>query len=93
MAARVYTDRDIDLAWLKGKMCAVIGFGAQGHAQALNLRDSGFDVVVGLYRASKSRGVARRHRFKVLDTHEAARRGDVIFLALPDTKMAAIYEK
>jgi ketol-acid reductoisomerase len=92
MAARVYTDRDIDLAWLKGKTCAVIGFGAQGRAQALNLRDSGFKVVVGLHRASKSRTPARRNRFKVFDTQDAARLGDVIFLALPDTKMAAVYK-
>jgi ketol-acid reductoisomerase len=92
MAARVYTDRDIDLAWLKGKTCAVIGFGAQGRAQALNLRDSGLRVLIGLHRGSKSRAVARRNRFKVFDTQEAAHRGDVIFLALPDTKMASVYK-
>jgi ketol-acid reductoisomerase len=59
MAARVYTDRDIDLAWLKGKTCAIIGFGAQGRVQALNLRDSGFKVVIGLPQATKSRAKVR----------------------------------
>src|SRR6266571_1716176 len=92
-AARIYTDKDSDLRWLKGKTCAVIGFGAQGRAHALNLRDSGIAVVVGLYRESKSRVTARRAGLKVLDTPEAVRRADVIFLALPDTKMPEIYKK
>lgn len=93
MAARIYTDKDADLRWLKGKTCAVIGFGAQGRAHALNLRDSGLAVVVGLYRESKSRAVARRAGLKVVDTPEAVRRADVIFLALPDTKMPDLYKK
>ncbi|HEV2046376.1 MAG TPA: ketol-acid reductoisomerase [Chthoniobacterales bacterium] len=92
MAVRIYTDKDVDLAWLKAKTCAVIGFGAQGHAHALNLRDSGIRVVIGLYRGSKSRAVARRHRLKVFETSEAVRRADVIFFALPDTKMPAVYK-
>src|SRR6266852_7918964 len=92
MAVRIYTDRDVDLAWLKAKACAVIGFGAQGHAHALNLRDSGIRVVIGLYRGSNSRVVARRYRLKVFDTPEAVRRADVIFLALPDTKLPAVYK-
>src|SRR5438309_490317 len=91
-AARIYTDEDSDLRWLKGKTCTVIGFGAQGRAHALNLRDSGFAVMVGLYRKSKSRLHAQRSGLKVFDTPEAVRRGDVIFLALPDTKMPAVYE-
>src|SRR6202795_4206956 len=93
MAARIYTDKDADLHWLKGKTCAVIGFGAQGRAHALNLRDSGLAVVVGLYRESKSRVVARRAGLRVVVTAEAVRRADVIFLALPDTKMPDVYEK
>ena len=88
---RIYTDKDVDLASLNGKRCAVIGFGAQGRAHALNLRDSGITVAVGLYRKSKSRVIARRHGLKVLATPEAVRCADVIFLALPDTKMPAIY--
>src|SRR6185312_50268 len=93
MAARIYTNKDADLRWLKGKTCAVIGFGAQGHAHALNLRDSGIAVVVGLYPASRSRKLARRSGLKVFDTSEAVRRADIIFLALSDTKMSAIYKK
>lgn len=90
---RIYRDKDVDLVWLKGKTCAVIGFGAQGRAHALNLRDSGIKVVVGLYRGSKSRSRARRNRLKVFETAEGVRRGDVIFLALPDTEMPAVYKK
>jgi len=93
MAARIYTDKDADLRWLKEKTCAVIGFGAQGRAHALNLRDSGLDVVVGLYPRSPSRAVARRAELKVFDTSEAVRRADVIFLALSDSEMPAIYQK
>ena len=91
MAARIYTDKDADLRWLKGKTCAVIGFGAQGRAHALNLKDSGIKVIVGLYPGSKSRVRARRSGLVVLGTAEAARRADIIFLALSDTQMPAIY--
>jgi ketol-acid reductoisomerase len=91
LTARIYTDKDADLRWLKSKTCAVIGFGAQGRAHALNLRDSGINVIVGLYPGSKSRVRARRSGLKVFDTAEAVRRGDIIFLALSDTQMPAIY--
>jgi ketol-acid reductoisomerase len=91
LAARIYTDKDADLRWLKGKTCAVIGFGAQGRAHALNLRDSGINVIVGLYRGSKSHTRARRSGLKVLDTAGATQRGDVVFLALPDTRMPYVY--
>jgi ketol-acid reductoisomerase len=91
LAARIYTDKDADLRWLKGKTCAVIGFGAQGRAHALNLKDSGIKVIVGLHPGSKSRVRARRSRLVVLGTAEAARRADIIFLALSDTQMPAIY--
>src|SRR4029077_16532121 len=74
-----------------GKTCAVIGFGAQGRADALNLKGSGFSVIIGLYRGSKSRRRGRHSGLKVFDTVEAARRGDIIFLALSDTQMPAIY--
>src|SRR6266702_2399287 len=93
MAVRIYRDKAVDLAWLKGKTCAVIGFGAQGRAHALNLRDSGIKVIVGLYPGSKSRVRARRSGLEVLGTAEAARGADIIFLALPDTKMPAVYEE
>ena len=69
----------------------MIGFGSQGRAQALNLRDSGIKVIVGLYPGSKSRVRARRSGLTVLHTADAARRGDIVFLALSDTRMPAIY--
>ena len=69
----------------------MIGFGAQGRAHALNLRDSGISVIVGLYPGSKSRVRARRSGLEVLDTAEAARRADIIFLALSDAQMPVIY--
>jgi ketol-acid reductoisomerase len=93
MPARIYTDRDADLKFLFGKTCAVIGYGAQGRAHALNLKDSGMRVLVGLRPRSKSRSAARKEGLEVIGAREAARRGDIIFLALPDTQMAAIYEK
>jgi len=91
LGARIYTDKDADLRWLKGKTCAVIGFGAQGRAHALNLRDSGMDVIVGLYPGSKSRARARRSGLTVLDTAQAVQHGDITFLALSDTQMPATY--
>jgi ketol-acid reductoisomerase len=91
LAARIYTDKDADLRWLKGKICAVIGFGAQGRAHALNLRNSGINVIVGLYPGSKSRIRVQRSGLEVLDTAGATQRGDVVFLALPDTRMPDVY--
>ena len=93
MAAKVYTDRDADLGVLKSKTVAVLGFGSQGHAHALNLKDSGLKVLIGLYKGSKSIPVAKKKGFEVVDTAEAVRRGDVIFVAIPDTKQAAVYKK
>jgi ketol-acid reductoisomerase len=93
MAARIYNDRDADLRSLHGKICAVIGFGSQGRAHALNLRDSGVKAIVGLYRGSKSRARAKKSGLQVLETKEAVRRSDILFLALPDTKIAEIYER
>jgi ketol-acid reductoisomerase len=78
---------------LKGKTLAVLGFGSQGHAHALNLKDSGCNVIIGLYEGSKSIPVAKDKGFEVVTTAEAVRRADVIFVALPDTKQAAAYEK
>ncbi len=93
MAARIYHDRDADLKLLRGKTCAVLGFGSQGRAHALNLKDSGIDVLIGLYRRSRSRALARKSGLKVVDTAEAVRRSDVFFIALPDTKIPAIYKE
>jgi len=92
MPAKVYTDKDADLGVFKNKTLAVLGYGSQGHAHALNLKDSGCKVVVGLYPGSKSRAVAEQHGFEVLDTGEAVRRADVILIGLPDMRQAAVYE-
>jgi len=92
MAAKVYTDKDADLKVLKGKTLAVLGFGSQGHAHALNLKESGCQVIIGLYRGSKSRRVARQKGFKVYDTGEAVKRADVIMVAIPDTKQASAFQ-
>jgi ketol-acid reductoisomerase len=91
--AKIYTDKDADLGVLKGKTCAVLGFGSQGHAHALNLKDSGVKVIIGLYPGSKSRQVAKDKGFEVYDTAEAVKKADVIFVGLPDTKQAAAFEK
>ena len=93
MPAKIYTDKDADLKALKGKTCAVIGFGSQGHAHALNLKESGVKVIVGLYPKSKSRKVAADYGFEVADTGEAVKKADVIFVAVPDTKIPAVYKK
>jgi ketol-acid reductoisomerase len=93
MAAKIYTDKDADLGVLKGKTCAVIGFGSQGHAHALNLKDSGVKVIIGLYAKSQSREVAKEFGFEVMDTADAVKAADVIFIATPDTKIAGIFEK
>ena len=93
MPAKVYTDKDGDLSILKNKTLAVLGFGSQGHAHALNLKDSGMKVIIGLYEGSKSIPVAKEKGFEVMSTAEAVRRGDVIMVALPDTKQAAAYVK
>src|SRR5579862_2243782 len=93
MPAKIYTDKDANLDQLKNKTCAVIGFGSQGHAHALNLKDSGVKVIIGLYPGSKSRAVAEEKGFKVLDTAEAVKQADVIFMAVPDLRIAGVYEK
>src|SRR5437016_5296635 len=93
MPAKVYTDKATDLSVLKGKTLAILGFGSQGHAHALNLKDSGFTVIIGLYEGSKSIPVAKEKGFEVVSTAEAVRRGDVILVAVPDTKQAAAYRK
>ena len=91
--AKVYTDKDADLGVLKNKTLAVLGFGSQGHAHALNLKESGLNVIIGLYEGSKSIPVAEEKGFKVLTTAEAVKAADVIMVALPDTKQPAAYLK
>jgi ketol-acid reductoisomerase len=91
--AKVYTDKDADLGVLKNKTLAVLGFGSQGHAHALNLKESGLKVIIGLYEGSKSIPVAKEKGFQVYTTAEAVKRADVIMVALPDTKQPAAYKK
>lgn len=92
MPAKIYSDKHADLNVFKGKTLAVLGFGSQGHAHALNLKDSGCNVIIGLYKGSKSIPVAKEKGFKVVTTAEAVKQADVIFVALPDTKQASVYE-
>ena len=93
MPAKVYTDKDADLAHLQKRRCAVLGFGSQGHAHALNLKDSGVEVLVGLYPESKSIPVAKDKGFDVRPVAEAVEAADVILFATPDLKIRTIYEK
>jgi ketol-acid reductoisomerase len=89
--AKVYYDQDADKSLLKGKQVAIIGYGSQGHAHALNLRDSGVSVVVGLYDGSPSAERAKEEGLKVLSVAEAAKTSDVIMILLPDEKQKKIY--
>ena len=93
MPAKIYSDKDGDLKVFKNKTAAVIGFGSQGHAHALNLKESGVKVIIGLYAKSASRKVAADYGFEVLDTADAVKKADVIFVAVPDTKIPAVYNK
>ncbi len=93
MPAKVYTDKDGDLRVLKNKTLAVIGFGSQGHAHALNLKESGMTVLVGLYKGSKSIPVAQKLGFEVVEVAEAVQRADVIMIAVPDMKQKAVFDK
>jgi ketol-acid reductoisomerase len=93
MAARIYRDKDADLRWLKGKTCAIVGFGSQGRAQALNLRDSHIKIVIGLDPGRRSRARAKTNRLTGVDTDEAGRRSEIIFLARPDTRLPEAFTK
>ena len=91
--ANIYYDKDADLNLLKGKKIAIIGYGSQGHAHALNLRESGADVRVGLYPGSKSWAKAEAQGLRVLPTDQACAEADVIMLLAPDTSQAKIYHE
>ena len=89
--AKIFYQSDCDLGRLDGKTVAIIGYGSQGHAHALNLKDSGVNVVVGLYEGSKSRAKAESQGLKVLSVSEAAKAGDIIMILIPDEKQADVY--
>ena len=92
--AKMYYEKDCDLSYLDGKKIAIIGYGSQGHAHALNLRDSGCDVIVGLYEGSKSWAkVAEADGFTVMTTAEATKAADIIMILINDEKQAAMYKK
>ena len=92
MPAKVYTEKDADMRAFTRKKLAVIGYGSQGHAHALNLKDSGANVIIGLYEGSSSKAAAEAKGFEVVSNAEATQRADIIFLGVPDTAAAGIYE-
>jgi ketol-acid reductoisomerase len=89
----MYYEKDCDFSVLKGKTVTVIGYGSQGHAHAQNLRDSGADVIVGLYEGSKSFDTAGAAGLKVMVTADAVKAADVVMILINDEKQAALYKK
>jgi ketol-acid reductoisomerase len=92
MAAAMYYEKDCNLDVLKGKTVAIIGYGSQGHAHALNLHDSGVNVVVGLYEGSKSKAKAESQGLTVMTTPEAVKIADVVMILINDEKQANMYK-
>jgi ketol-acid reductoisomerase len=93
MPAKIYYDQDADIGLLKSKRIAIIGYGSQGHAHALNLRDSGQDVVVGLYKGSRSWAKAEKDGLRVATVAEAAQTADLVMILLPDQVHRQTYEE
>jgi len=93
MPAKIYYDQDADLSLLRGKKIAIIGYGSQGHAHALNLKDSGQDVVVGLYKGSKSWPKAEKDGLKVATVAEASQMADIVMVLLPDQLHRQTFEE
>jgi ketol-acid reductoisomerase len=93
MAAKVFYEDDADRALIAGRKVAIIGYGSQGHAHALNLKESGVDVRVGLRDGSSSQAKAEEAGLRVLSVEEAAAEADVVMLLLPDTEQKAVYEQ
>jgi ketol-acid reductoisomerase len=92
MTAKMYYDADADPAALAGQTVAIIGYGSQGHAHALNLHESGVDVVVGLAPGSKSRSIASDAGLRVMDVADAVKAADVVMILVPDTAQKAVYD-
>ena len=91
--ARMFYEEDCNVSLLEGKKIAVIGYGSQGHAHALNLKESGCDVIVGLYEGSKSKAKAEAQGLTVYNTAEAAKLADIIMILINDEKQADMYKK
>ena len=91
--AKIYYQDDCNLAALDGKTIAVIGYGSQGHAHALNLKDSGCHVIIGLYEGSKSWKRAEEQGFEVFTAAEAAKKADIIMILINDEKQAKLYKE
>jgi ketol-acid reductoisomerase len=92
MTAKMYYDNDADPSAIAGQTVAIIGYGSQGHAHALNLHESGVDVVVGLAPGSKSRPLAEEAGLRVMDVAEAVNAADVVMILVPDTAQKAVYD-
>jgi ketol-acid reductoisomerase len=92
MAAKVFYEDDADRSIIAGRKVAIIGYGSQGHAHALNLKESGIDVRVGLREGSSSKAKAEEAGLRVLSVEDAAAEADVVMLLLPDTEQKAVYE-
>ncbi len=90
--AKMYYDKDADLKFLKGKTVAILGYGSQGHAHALNLKESGLKVVVGLYKGSKSWKEAEKAGLEVMDSAEASKKADCIMMLVSDMKAPEVYQ-
>ena len=93
MAAKIYYQEDCNLSLLEGQKIAIIGYGSQGHAHALNLKESGCDVIIGLYEGSKSWAKAEAQGFKVYTAAEAAKQADIIMILINDELQADMYKK
>jgi ketol-acid reductoisomerase len=93
MPAKIFYDQDADLGLLRGRTIAIIGYGSQGHAHALNLKDSGQPVVVGLYKGSKSWARAEKDGLRVMTVNDAAAAGDIIMILLPDQTQRQVFEE
>jgi ketol-acid reductoisomerase len=91
--AKIYYQEDCNLSLLKGKTIAIIGYGSQGHAHALNLKESGCDVIIGLYEGSKSWAKAEKQGLTVYTAAEAAKKADIIMILINDEKQADMYKK
>lgn len=91
--AKLFYDADCNLGLLDGKTVAIIGYGSQGHAHALNLKESGVNVIVGLYEGSKSWPIAETAGLKVMTAADATKAADIVMILLPDERQAAIYKE